>query len=101
MGVQPPQPVPAAVHFLIESTESQPISLTALHMVNLLTDSQLQMSASSGRLIMPAPRSALLPPREPSITSSGFAGNAILFLQVCKSMLYSSASPTKIPPNRV
>jgi hypothetical protein len=43
-------------------------------MANLVTASHEQMSASSGRLITPAPALAS-PPREPNIRSSGSGGS--------------------------
>src|ERR1041384_7752932 len=99
MGTQPPQPVPALVHFLIESIVSFP-SHTALQISPFETLSQLQIKASSGRLATPAPPSLPAPPRAPRITSSGLGGNTTLFLVVCSNILYCSASPTRMPPNK-
>src|SRR6185312_13514710 len=97
-GTQPPQPVPALVHFLMQSTVVQP-SFTTPHMVALVTASHEQISASSGKLSTPAP--SLAPsPRDPSIISSGFGGSTILLLTVCSSMLYASASPIRMPPSK-
>src|SRR5215210_2083302 len=99
IGTHPPQPVPAFVHFFIASTVSAP-SITCSHIFPLLMPSQLHIVASSGRLKTPAPPWLSLPPLEPNITSSGCGGNTTLFLVVCKSMLYWSASPTRIPPSK-
>src|SRR5690348_13352343 len=83
-GKQPPQPVPAFVHFFIVSTVSLP-SITALQIESLLTLSQLQINASSGKPDTPA--LVVSPPLEPKITSSGLAGSSILFLHVWSSIL--------------
>src|SRR5687768_9317103 len=99
MGTQPPQPVPALVHFLIASIVSDP-SATAWQISPLETLSQLHINASSGKLETPAPPSPPDPPRAPRITSSGLGGNITLFLVVCSNILYASASPTKTPPNK-
>src|SRR3978361_831005 len=79
-GTQPPQPVPALVHFFISSIPQAP-SLTAEHITSLLTASHEHISASSGKLITPAP-SAASPPLDPNIISSGFGGKAILLFTV-------------------
>src|SRR5690349_18220298 len=97
MGTQPPQPVPAFVHFLMASTDSHP-SFTASQIPALVTLSQLQINASSGNPVTPAPASCS-PPLAPRITSSGLGGSTTLFLQVCNNILYCSASPTNIPPS--
>src|SRR5687768_13826100 len=99
MGTQPPQPVPALVHFLTASMVSLP-SPTALQISPFETLSQLQINASSGKLETPAPPSPPEPPRAPRITSSGLGGSTTLFLVVCSNILYCSASPTRIPPNK-
>src|SRR3954471_24888266 len=86
IGTQPPQPVPALVHFFMASTLSQPLSTTP-HTLPLETLSQLQISASSGSEPTPAPASTFAPPRAPNITSSGLGGSTTLFLVVCSSIL--------------
>src|SRR5688572_14037278 len=99
IGTHPPQPVPAFVHFLMASMESQLFSFTAVHILSLLTLSQLQINASSGKLITPAPlpEPALL--LAPNIISSGSGGSTILFLHVCNNILYCVVSPTRMPPS--
>src|SRR5688500_14486064 len=82
MRTHPPQPVPAFVHFFTASSESQSCSFTALLMAALLTLSQLQISASSGKPDTPDP--PVSPPLlTPKTISSGLGGNTILFLHVC------------------
>src|SRR5215210_7077326 len=88
IGTHPPQPVPAFVHFFIASTFSQLCSETTLQIVPLLTLSQLHISASSGKPVIPAPLSGS-PPRAPRITSSVFAGSSTLFFDVCSNILYA------------
>src|SRR5205085_2660129 len=85
-GTQPPQPVPALVHFFIPSMVVISKSVTAEQIAALLTASHEQIRASSGRLITPAP-SFSAPPLEPNIKSSGLGGRIILLLTVCSSML--------------
>src|SRR4028118_4436 len=101
IGTHPPQPVPAFVHFFIASTVSAP-SNTCSQILPLLMPSQLHIVASSGKLKTPAPAAPpfSLPPRERKITSSGCGGKTTLFFVVCKSILYSSASPTRMPPSK-
>src|SRR5215217_4352351 len=97
--MQPPHPVPALQDFLIESMVWLPFSFTSWQSIPLVTASHEQISASSGKLITPAPVSS--PPRDPNIRSSESGGRIVLFLHVCSSILYCSASPTRIPPSSV
>src|SRR5690349_6375969 len=85
IGTQPPQPVPAFVHFLTPSSVVQPASVTEEQIAPLLTASQEQISASSGKLITHAPSFA--PPLLPRIASSGSGGNINLLFTVCNNIL--------------
>src|SRR5699024_3115486 len=86
IGRQPPQPVPALVHALISATCESPFSAMALHISPLVTFSQEQICASSGRLSIPPPVGPF-PSLAPSRISSGLGGKGMLFCTICHNIL--------------
>src|SRR5688572_25075639 len=96
-GTHPPHPVPDFVHFLTASKLSQLFTSTAFRISSLVTLSQLQINESSGMEATPPP--VPVPSAIFIINDSGLPGRTILLRHVCSSMLYSDASPIRIPPS--
>src|SRR6187431_1399226 len=76
IGLQPPQPVVALVSFTTSDKVVAVPSIREQQRVPLVTFSQEQITAVSGRSVT-LPNVDPYPPREPRIKSSGFAGKAI------------------------
>src|SRR5262245_50527918 len=95
-GTQPPQPVPALVHFFSSPLSTIPLSLIAEQICPLLTLLHEQIWQSSA--ISPAPP-RFAPPPDPTINSPGFTGSVVWHFAMTESCPYSLASPTRTPPS--
>src|SRR5690606_8619659 len=86
MGLHPPQPVVALVAFATALTDSLPSSFTEQQICPLVTASQEQITAVSGKSST-LPKEAFFPPRLPKIKFSGFMGKGIALRYICNNML--------------
>src|SRR5680860_191824 len=81
IGLQPPQPVVAFVALATDFTVSLPSSNTEQQTAPLVTASQEQITASSGRSIA-LPNAEAPSPRDPTISSSALSGKGIPFKNI-------------------
>ena len=79
IGLQPPQPEVALVSFTTSPNVLAVPSIIEQQMAPLVTFSQEQITAESGKSEA-LPKEEASPPLEPKIKSSGFGGNAIALL---------------------
>src|SRR5262245_60419860 len=96
MGMQPPQPVPALVHFFTASTLVRPSLAMAAEMsphVTLLHE-QICVLSDIGSSGAPPPE------RAPNRSSSGETGSGAPVFASGRSVEYSAASPTRMAPSK-
>lgn len=88
-GTQPPQPVPALVHFLSVPRSVKP-SAIAVQRSALETLLQEQICAVSGKLSTPN-NGAVAPSLGGTNKSSGWGGRTILFCTSCRRLPYAES----------